>query len=534
VRDEGLGLMGEVSHVVNVDGRGAAPRGAVAKALDILVALADAPTGLRVSEVADNTDLQVPTALRTLRELSVRGFAIRDEEDLYYLGPTLLRIATSDARVADFLVHLGPGADSAGLVGERFGRAAASFVYRSEGGWGPQMKSVAFGNPSRDVVVVTFRGVEGTLRLGDAALGGFFASANTSFGRSLDDLRAAGSPFRLPAIVGDMAVPVAYEVVDDGKLALRFAEPLPETAALSWAATRHAAYGPKRRSVLEFDVVTDDSGVTAPSFAAVPIAAFEGEAVEVEAGVAGPVDDEVRGLIGVNGTNGMAVLPPAVEAGAPGWRQSNWNPASRYLWPHLIDSEGRVTDVYWNSYQHHQPRMQRMDPVEGDAALRAGLLGDWGTLGNLPPNTRIDLAIYLLQSNVPLDRSLLTVRVAHLLPETEKRRQQRAERHAERRFTAADLFGEFEKNHPRQTLAEQPVLPPAEEAVTAEWIVADAANDWRGNVLVLEGVETGPLGVVQVFLDQKKPPKDHPIPKGQRVEHKLLAVQARITVEPAR
>jgi len=67
-------------------------RGAVAKALDLLDALADAERPIRLSELAARVDLHRATAHRTLAELLERGFVSRDHQERYVLGPALLRL----------------------------------------------------------------------------------------------------------------------------------------------------------------------------------------------------------------------------------------------------------------------------------------------------------------------------------------------------------------------------------------------------------------------------------------------------------
>lgn len=72
-------------------------RSAVAKALDLLSALADADGPLRLSELAERVDLHRATAYRSLAELVARNFVVRDEDDRYILGWALLRMTQSPA-----------------------------------------------------------------------------------------------------------------------------------------------------------------------------------------------------------------------------------------------------------------------------------------------------------------------------------------------------------------------------------------------------------------------------------------------------
>ncbi|MQA07904.1 MAG: helix-turn-helix domain-containing protein [Pseudonocardiaceae bacterium] len=72
-------------------------RSAVAKALDLLTALADADGPLRLSELAERTNLHRATAYRSLVELIARNFVVRDSDDRYILGWALLRMTQNPA-----------------------------------------------------------------------------------------------------------------------------------------------------------------------------------------------------------------------------------------------------------------------------------------------------------------------------------------------------------------------------------------------------------------------------------------------------
>ncbi|MDV6011891.1 IclR family transcriptional regulator [Haloechinothrix sp. LS1_15] len=72
-------------------------RSAVAKALDLLSALADAEGPLRLSELAERVGLHRATAYRSLAELIARNFVVRDENDRYMLGWALLRMTQGPA-----------------------------------------------------------------------------------------------------------------------------------------------------------------------------------------------------------------------------------------------------------------------------------------------------------------------------------------------------------------------------------------------------------------------------------------------------
>ncbi|MEW2397980.1 IclR family transcriptional regulator [Streptomyces sp. NPDC046862] len=70
-------------------------RSAVAKALDLLKALADAEGPQRLTELAESVGLHRATAHRSLAELADRNFVLRDENDRYILGWAFLRMTQS-------------------------------------------------------------------------------------------------------------------------------------------------------------------------------------------------------------------------------------------------------------------------------------------------------------------------------------------------------------------------------------------------------------------------------------------------------
>lgn len=70
---------------------------AVAKALDLLTALAEAEGPLRLSELASRVGLHRATAYRSLAELTTRNFVVRDADERYILGWGLLRMTQSPA-----------------------------------------------------------------------------------------------------------------------------------------------------------------------------------------------------------------------------------------------------------------------------------------------------------------------------------------------------------------------------------------------------------------------------------------------------
>jgi IclR family acetate operon transcriptional repressor len=69
----------------------------VAKALDLLTALADADRPLKLTELAARVGLHRATAYRSLGELLAKGFVSRDQEDRYLLGWAFVRITAGRA-----------------------------------------------------------------------------------------------------------------------------------------------------------------------------------------------------------------------------------------------------------------------------------------------------------------------------------------------------------------------------------------------------------------------------------------------------
>ena len=58
------------------------------------------------------------------------------------------------------------------------------------------------------------------------------------------------------------------------------------------------------------------------------------------------------------------------------------------------------------------------------------------------------------------------------------------------------------------------------------WVIAQPDNDFRGNVVVLRNVDTGPLGIVKYeIIKQRKPKVDA---NGKRIDVAAYAVQVRV------
>jgi hypothetical protein len=414
-------------------------------------------------------------------------------------------IASSDCVLQDRIVHLGRTDDSHGLVARRLAAAAARMVYgRKDSLFGPQVEAARFGNTERTVVVVEFAEVQGSLRLQEEALGGFFASKSFSLPTPLAD---APNPRDMPSPRADHLSPDAYKVFDN-RIALRFSEPLPENATISWAATGHAAIGRGRRWRLEFARLTDDTGHQTPSFAALPIQQFAGRAVQVEGPSLLPQIVDPTRPIAVNfAKHPGGVLAINDVAGYGQWRQAYWNPTARFEFPNLFDDRGRVTDVSVSSYIHFGNFRSGEYPTPDDM-LRAAGQDRHAEFLRLEPNTTYDLAIYTsLQGERP--HAWADLIVSHPKPKAAKpgKPQPKPEKIVTYRIrvtsdtTHADAHG---------------------------WQLAEEVNGWRGNVLLLRDVDSGPLGEISVEINAPPAHKaDTPNPAKTK---KICGMQIRLAV----
>lgn len=82
--------------------------GSLARALDILEALAEAGGGLSLSEIAARTRLPKPTIHRILKTLRSRGYVESDGAGVYQLGSQILRLAGRSASSLDYGARLRP------------------------------------------------------------------------------------------------------------------------------------------------------------------------------------------------------------------------------------------------------------------------------------------------------------------------------------------------------------------------------------------------------------------------------------------
>jgi hypothetical protein len=178
---------------------------------------------------------------------------------------------------------------------------------------------------------------------------------------------------------------------------------LPENAALSFGPTDNAQFGAHRRWALEFAGVTDESGHLATAFVLASIEARPVDAPAVapekEPAVTAMMSLEEPFQIGINcvGRYPAGVLPPGAEAGAPGWRQKFWNPASQDTAAYLMDSRGRVSPVsFTTSVWYMNPHFT--DIPTPDHQLLAGWCRSVhapNSISGLKPGTKYTVGLYL-------------------------------------------------------------------------------------------------------------------------------------------
>lgn len=272
--------------------------------------------------------------------------------------------------------------------------------------------------------------------------------------------------------------PTGGRALDGRRLVLFFEKPLPADARLSYAAARNAQYGPHRRWGLEFAGLSDASGHQAPAFVLVPIAAAQ---KPVAVGTAPPAaelhDDWEQVAANCVGRHAAAVTAPTAEAGAAGWRQPYWNPASAGDSPNLFDSRGRVTAVgFHTGVWYMKPYYEKLN--NADDALMASWCknGAHGFTG-LAPNGKYDLAVYLLQGPVKKDAAESThspVRVAALHLAAGKKKDARMVAERVVGVPATGTFGGYE--------------------------VAGDGPDARGNVVVLRDVPADAHGRIELTV----------------------------------
>ncbi len=387
-------------------------------------------------------------------------------------------VAAIDAEVGDYTVHL--SREGAKTVSARIAAAADRLAYGNEKAyWGPQFKQAYFGDPKRRLVIVEFDEVQGELELGKGWLAGFGVSTKTKLPERLWELEDAT---KLGQLTDDYIYPVGGQALGKDRLVLAFAQSLPESSRVSYAASRNAQYGPHRLWGLEFAGVRDESGHQAPAFALVPIKKAKGKINITVKEVANPISQDWE-QIAVNcvGRFPPAVTKPDVKAGVEqgGWRQAYWNPVSAGSVPNLFDSKGQVTPVgFETGVWYMSPYFRELE--SGDDALMASWCkNSTHAFIGLEPKAKYDLAIYLLQGpplrvkNPPSHRP---VRVSILEIAPGKRRRD------------------------AKVLRQEIVEVPADEKFES-YQVTSGGKKSQGNVLLLKEVAADHQGRIELAVE---------------------------------
>ena len=162
--------------------------------------------------------------------------------------------------------------DQSGICPEAESAVVAGLAYQGAAhGWGPQFKRVYFADEAKQGVVVEYENVQDALTLSKGWRQGFALS------RKQPPLPAdLTKTANLVPQHTTFENPVAAEVLGKNKIVLRFAQPIGETAAVSFAASANAQLGLHRRWGLEFGGVQDGSGHQATAFMLAPIAPRRG------------------------------------------------------------------------------------------------------------------------------------------------------------------------------------------------------------------------------------------------------------------
>ena len=414
--------------------------------------------------------------------------------------PHTALFGTTDCVVGDFFVHLNGSPNSAPLVGQRFGQAAAHLVYGQADTLGPRVQSVSFGNSARTVVVVECTGHSGELIVGPEARLGFIATSKLSETNTIPD------PAKLGALPAEMQVPLALQV-QGSRLILSFSTPLAVDDVISWAVLPHAAFGYPSRNALEFDVITDQHGSQMPSFINMPISTHNGVEIAAQQPKTAPSQTTTGpALVGINGTSLSAKLARDQTAGIDGWQQSNWNMASWGKWPNLRDQHGLKTELYWWGLDRLPLNDRKAKPADssGDAIMRTAWFGRSGVIGNLAPQSTVDLCLYLNFSQMPADapQDLFLLSVGHGLNGDAVDPTRAKKKHVE--ATRQKIFSMPQQN---------------------TWQQGQPEKEIAGNVIILTGVNTGPDGLVsyKIILNP-----DHPKKRFKNAAVTVNAVQIRL------
>ena len=341
------------------------------------------------------------------------GFGLIREAQRRFVesDPHTALVPTIDLPIEDNLVHL--KGDAQQTVGQREALAALRLAYgRDTAFCGPRFERAFFADDSRTKIVVSFRQVKGQIRLTEGFAQGFSLVRNPDWPSSSVDWRME----KLPDMNKVPESPVAYQVLSPDKVMLTFAKPVSKRDRLSWSATPNATYGLHRRFEMEFAGVTDDSGIIAPAFVLVAIEPtlpefrlVNGKAKKIAVPKTLSNDEPFR--IAINGI-GRKIdnrLKAHEVAGAPEFRQKHWNSAVRGYYSHLIDSNGRITNVGFVTTCWYASTTNA-DRTTADGKLMSSNNGsaDKNAIVGLKPGHKYDLILYADPPNKKSNEAVTT------------------------------------------------------------------------------------------------------------------------------
>ncbi len=409
------------------------------------------------------------------------GFGLIREAQRRYVesDPFAALVPTIDLPIGDNLVHLSGQAQS--QVGQREAFAALRLAYGIEEAYhGPQFEKALFADDSRTRVVVSFNQVQGQLQLQEGFAQGF------SLVRGLDwpSQSENWQPEKLPAMERALESPIAVQVLGKDKVLLTFTKPLSKTDRISWAAAPNATFGLHRRFELEFAGLTDDSDIIAPAFVLVPVKAKPPE-------FRLPKFDEKKILtpkvvsanepfqIAVNGIGRKidSRLQPDAVAGAPDYRQKNWNSAVRGLYPNLIDSKGRVSNVglvttCWYASTTNTNRSN----ADGKMMSSNNGSADKNAIVGLTPGASYDLVLY---ADPPNKKQNVPVTTKFTLGTADKSKKARTVKITEPNLgTKEKPFYDFKR-----------------------YVEATAKNNYTGNYVVIRDVVANSQGEIPISIE---------------------------------
>lgn len=251
-------------------------------------------------------------------------------------------VSAIDLPLKDQQVHI----DEHEKLGNRQGLAALSLAYAQEKvTHGPQFERAWFLNSEQKIVVFKLKQIDDRLSVSRGWQQGFAVLKESHWKEGQWSL-----PESLPAFEKSWTSPIGISVVQPDHVLLRFEESLPGNAKLTWAMSPNATWGKHRRWHMNFQGVTDSTGIILSAFGPVNISK-PGSTFKVKAEqLPTPTEVDESKQFEINKSFQIAVnaiarfpecaLRPNEHAGIASHRQGYWNSVSRGLEPNLIDSNG--------------------------------------------------------------------------------------------------------------------------------------------------------------------------------------------------